>query len=254
MPLIKIVNLNLLFPKVLISCILLLLTQALHAQEKQQTQVFIVGDSTASFYKTNKYPRTGWGMRLQQHLADTVTVHNLAVSGRSSRSFINEGYIYPIWEQINAGDYLLIQFGHNDQKKDKDRNTLPFSSYQFYLSYYINKARELGAKPILLTSISRYKFDDNNKAIDTHKDYPVAMRQLADKLTVPLIDLTVKTTELLNKLGPTKAKELFLFYQPGEYASYPKGVSDGTHLSEWGADQVVALFVDDLKQLAPELF
>lgn len=246
-------KLNLLLLKIILSCFVLLSSKALHAQINQ-TQVFIVGDSTASFYKPNKYPRTGWGMRLQQHLADSSVVHNLAVSGRSSRSFINEGYIYPIWEQIKPGDYLLIQFGHNDQKQDNDRNTLPFSSYQFYLSYYINKARELGAKPVLLTSISRYKFDDNNQAVDTHKDYPVAMRELAAKLNVPLIDLTVKTSDLLNKLGPVKAKELFLFYQPGEYPSYPKGVSDGTHLSEWGADTVVGLFVDELKQIAPELF
>ncbi|MCU4677098.1 rhamnogalacturonan acetylesterase [Catenovulum sp. 2E275] len=216
--------------------------------------VYIVGDSTASEYKADRYPRTGWGMRLQNQLADGVKVVNAAVSGRSSRSFINEGHFDKVKANIKAGDYLIIQFGHNDQKDTNNRYTDPATSYKTYLTQYIEAARTVGAKPILITSINRYKFDDNDQIIESLRDYPSAMHELGKSLNVPVIGLNKKTKALFEQLGPVKTKALFLFYQPGEYPSYPDGVSDGTHLSVWGADEIVQLVVEDLKEIAPDLF
>ncbi|MER2493448.1 rhamnogalacturonan acetylesterase [Catenovulum sediminis] len=222
--------------------------------KENSPRVFVVGDSTASYYKPERYPRTGWAMRLQNHLADGVEVVNAAVSGRSSRSFIEEGHFNKVKEQIKQGDYLLIQFGHNDQKTTNNRFTDPDNTYRDYLTQYINAARQAGANPVLVTSINRYKFSQNGKLFLTLGDYPKAMHELGRTLSVPVIALNQKTKTLYETLGPEKSKKLFLFYAPGEYAAYPNGVSDRTHLSVWGADEVVSLVVEDLKQIAPELF
>jgi len=233
---------------------LILSCVACASNQASKTNVFIIGDSTASEYSADRFPRTGWGMRLQQQLSDGVTVINAAKSGRSSRSFFNEGHFEPVKKQMKAGDYLIIQFGHNDQKDTQDRYTSPDSSYKEYLTRYIDAARKVGAKPILVTSINRYKYDFDNKIVPTLGGYPFAMHELGKALNVPVISLNKKTKALFEQLGPVKTRALFLFYKPGEYAAYPDGASDGTHLSVWGADEVVSLVVEDLREIAPDLF
>ncbi|KMT63768.1 hypothetical protein XM47_18005 [Catenovulum maritimum] len=216
--------------------------------------VFIIGDSTASFYKADKYPRMGWGMALDKHLKPEIQVYNKAVSGRSSRSFMGEGWFDKFKNDIQLGDYLLIQFGHNDQKKTNQRYTQPYTSYQAYLTQYIEFARSRGATPVLLTSINRFKFDKTKTSlILTHGEYPNAMRALAKKLKVSLIDLTQLTESKFNLLGYDKTKKLFLYYPAGLYDAYPDGVADGTHLSELGADFITQLIRTELVKIAPHL-
>lgn len=153
--------------------------------------IFLAGDSTVSIYDSSVAPRTGWGQVLGDYMNKKVLVQNQATSGRSSKSFIDEGRLRKISDLIEKGDYLFIQFGHNDNKPDKERHTEPFSSYKRYLKKYIQHARNKQAVPVLITPVQRRSFDENNIFKETHGDYPLAMRQLAKQYEVPLIDLTI---------------------------------------------------------------
>jgi lysophospholipase L1-like esterase len=188
----------------------------------------------------------GWGQVLQDQFTDGVRVHNEARGGRSSNSFIEEGMLAAILERIQPGDYLFIQFGHNDQKS---YGTQPFTSYQSFLAQYIAGAREKGAQPVLITSVNRRKFDRNGKLAATLGDYPLAMRQLAKKLEVPLIDLWAKTKLLYEACGPEESKRLFVWLEEGEHPNYPAGVQDDTHFSEYGAREVSRLVIEGIREL-----
>jgi lysophospholipase L1-like esterase len=188
----------------------------------------------------------GWGQVLQDQFTDGVRVHNEARGGRSSNSFVEEGMLAAILERIQPGDYLFIQFGHNDQKS---YGTQPFTSYQSYLAQYIAGAREKGAQPVLITSVNRRKFDRNGKLAATLGDYPLAMRQLAKKLEVPLIDLWAKTKLLYEACGPEESKRLFVWLEKGEHPNYPAGIQDDTHFSEYGAREVSRLVIEGIREL-----
>ncbi|NLW55509.1 MAG: rhamnogalacturonan acetylesterase [Firmicutes bacterium] len=213
-------------------------------------RLFIVGDSTASNYPPSAAPRAGWGQVLQGFLNDRVAVVNAAASGRSSKSFIAEQRLEKVLNSLAPGDYLFIQFGHNDAKPDVERHTDPFTTYQEYLSIYINGAREKGAIPILLTPVNRRNFDANGKLKLTHGDYPAAMIQLGEKLNVPVIDLGAKSQVLFEEWGEEGTKQLFLWLKPGEHPNYPEGVEDNTHFCETGAREVAKLVVEGIRELA----
>ncbi len=212
-------------------------------------RIFIVGDSTACNYPQSQAPRAGWGQILQEFFADEVEVVNAAASGRSSKSFIAEQRLEKVLSSIEPGDYLFIQFGHNDQKPEVERHTDPFTTYQEYLSNYINGAREKGAIPILLTPVNRRNFDANGKLKLTHGDYPAAMIQLGKKLNVPVIDIGAKSQVLFEQWGPEGTKRLFLWLKPGEHPNYPEGVEDNTHFCETGAVEIAKLVVEGIREL-----
>ena len=174
---------------------------------------------------------------------------NRAVSGRSSMSFINEGLLAKILADLKAGDYLLIQFGHNDAKKEDPTRYADPVAYQTYLAQYVNGARKAGAIPVLITPVNRRKFDENGKLIPTHGVYPEAMIKLAGELQVPLIDLTERSRVLFEKLGPEETKRLFLWFKPGENSNYPEGIQDDTHFSETGALEIAKLIVAGIREL-----
>lgn len=219
------------------------------AAAAEKTTIFIAGDSTACNYEAARAPRTGWGQVLKTFFNDNVAVQNEAVSGRSSKSFIDEGYLAKILNQIKANDYLLIQFGHNDEKKnDATRYTEPFTTYKSYLTQYINGARAKGAIPVLLTPVNRYKFDANGKVVPTHGDYPKAVLQLGAKLKVPVIDITEKSRILFESLGPEKTFKLFMNLNPGESPNYPNGNKDNTHFTREGATAIAKLVVDGIRE------
>jgi lysophospholipase L1-like esterase len=214
-----------------------------------KTSVFIAGDSTASFYEPSRFPRTGWGQVLQSFFSDAVIVKNEASSGRSTKSYIDEGRLDKILGQIQAGDYLFIQFGHNDEKMgDIARYTDPKTTFKSYLTQYIKGARAKGAYPVLLTPINRYKFGNDGKLVLTHGDYPQAMLELGAALQVPVIDITQKSRLLFEKLGPEKTFKLFLNLQPGESPNYPKGVKDDTHFTIAGATEIARLIVEGVRE------
>lgn len=217
--------------------------------EREPVNVHIIGDSTVASYADKRAPLSGWGQMLHRYFDDSVTVLNHAVSGRSSKSFVDEGR----WDQVKQvwkpGDWLLIQFGHNDQKQhDPKRFTEPRGSYQHYLRAYVEQSRAAGVHPILVTSVYRRRFRDG-QLIDSLADYPPAMRELAGKLEVPLVDLHARSGELLSRLGSEKSKEIFLWLQPGESANYPDGKSDNSHFCQHGAHVLAGLVAAETKRL-----
>jgi lysophospholipase L1-like esterase len=217
------------------------------SQGLEKATIFVAGDSTASIYEAEKYPRTGWAQVFEDFFYDNIKVDDMAVSGRSSRSFVDEGYFDKMAQKIKKGDYLFIQFGHNDQKND-ERYTDPFTTYRGYLTKYIDLARSKGATPVLLTSIQRLGYSTSGKIVDTHGDYLVAVRMLGKKLNVPVLDMAKRTEELYNKLGFEKAKRLYMILEPGEYKNYPNGRDDTTHLTEQGAYTVSYLVTEAIRE------
>jgi lysophospholipase L1-like esterase len=212
--------------------------------------IFIAGDSTASTYDAARAPRTGWGQVLQPFFNDRVVIRNEAVSGRSSKSFIDDGYMRSIVFQMQPGDYLLIQFGHNDQKKeDPKRYTEPFTTFKAYLTQYIEAARKAGAIPVLLTPVNRRGFNADGSLKLTHGDYPQAIIELGRYLKVPVIDITTKSKLLFEQLGPAGAKRLFLYLTPGESPNYPQGIQDDTHFQLNGALEVARMVTAGIREL-----
>jgi lysophospholipase L1-like esterase len=216
--------------------------------------VYVVGDSTASIYTSDLYPRMGWAQPLQDFFAPAcATIADKALAGRSSKSFYDEGAWTPIKNALRKGDYVLVQFGHNDQKTDDAaRATDPYTTFQQYLSIYLDDAKATGATPILLTPINRNDWS-NGALKDTHGDYPAAMRDLARKQQVSLVDMTALTKTYFTRLGQAATTALFMDLDPGQFPNYPDGNTDHTHLQEKGARIVARMVLADLyrQNLAP---
>jgi pectinesterase len=214
-------------------------------------KIYVAGDSTASTYVTKYAPRTGWAQALPLFLTSNATVVNVAKSGASSKSFIDLGRLDHILGLIKSGDYLLISFGHNDEKADDPtRYTIPATTYKSYLSQYIDKAKAKGAIPILITPVERRRFTSAGVATTSHGLYPAAMRELAAAKAVPLVDLSASSLALWNKLGVEGTKQCFLILTAGQSANYPSGVEDNTHFQAHGAIEVARLIGTALKNQA----
>ena len=211
--------------------------------------MFLAGDSTVTDQPEDGFPYAGWGQMLQSFLKHDVVVANHAKSGRSSKSFIDEGRLDAILNEIKADDYLLIQFGHNDQKPDEERHTEPSTTYKSYLRKYIDGARERGAHPVLVTSVHRRYFEENGTLRDTHGAYLDAVRELAEEEGVPLVDLAAASKRLFEELGEEETKNLFMWGAPGEFANFPGGVEDNTHFQERGGIAVAGLVADGIRAL-----
>lgn len=232
--------------KVIFILLIFALLSSCRAPEKPFA-IFTIGDSTMANKKPEVYPETGWCQVLPDFFNETVTIKNHAVNGRSTKSFIDEGRWQAVLDSLNPGDYVFIQFGHNDEKiQDSTRYTVPFGSYSENLKKFVTESRKKGANPVLLTSIVRRKFDETGTLIDTHGDYPVATRKVADELNVPLIDLQKLTKDWVNGLGDEPSKTMFLWTEPNE--KFPEGRKDDTHLCEEGARQIARLAMEDAKK------
>ena len=229
--------------------LLSLLLFAFSYQEQRPVHIFMVGDSTMANKKPETNPERGWGQTLQQFFNDDVVVSNHARNGRSSKSFIDEGLWKAVLDSLQPGDYVIIQFGHNDEKKDSARHTDPYTTYKANLEKYVNETRSKGAFPILCTSIVRRKFDERGNLMDTHGDYPAVTRKVAKEMNVPLLDLQISTMKLVSALGPEKSKVLYLNAAPGEYPNRPNGVHDDTHLCIEGAKVVDEMAIEEMKCL-----
>ncbi|MCM3031152.1 rhamnogalacturonan acetylesterase [Niallia sp. MER 6] len=213
-------------------------------------RLFIAGDSTAATCPAFEAPMAGWGQMLQDFFTEEIEVCNEAMGGRSSNSFIEEGRLLSIQDRIQPGDYLFIQFGHNDQKS---YGTEPYTSYQACLAEYAALAHTKNAFPVFLTSVNRRKFSEDGTLLDTLGDYPDAMRHLAKRLAVPLIDMHVKTKGLYESLGPEASKELFVWLTAGEHPNYPSGLQDDTHFHSSGAVEICRLLIEGIMELPLEL-
>jgi pectinesterase len=217
--------------------------------------VFLAGDSTmATQPVVPANPGRGWGQMLPPYFLDHVRVVNHASSGQSSKSFRDKGLWKRLLDGVKPGDFVIIQFGHNDSKPDKGRHTEPFGSFSDNLKRFVQEVRARKATPILATPIVRNVFNADRKTLrDTHGDYVVACRKVAKEQKVPLLDLTKKTGELLVKLGPERSKLLFNNVLPGEFTKYPDGLKDGTHLNCAGACRVCDLAIEEALANVPEL-
>ncbi|MGG3466298.1 rhamnogalacturonan acetylesterase [Neobacillus pocheonensis] len=222
--------------------------QTLMFQQKNRITVYLAGDSTVANYPKTWEPKAGWGQMIAAMFDEHVIVKNVAVPGRSSKSFIKEGRLSRILNQIHKGDYLLIQFGHNDEKiEDPTRYTDPTTTYKSYLKQYIDGSRKRGAIPVLVTPVERRQFSRDNQALATHGQYPDAMREVGREEKVAVIDLNKKSRELFQQQGPVKTKELFLFLDAGVNHNFLRGVKDNTHFQEKGAYMMARLVVMEIK-------
>ncbi|KUJ54800.1 rhamnogalacturonan acetylesterase [Chryseobacterium aquaticum] len=230
----------------ILSCVI----SAFAFAQKKPT-LFLIGDSTmANKDNPDKNPEHGWGQVLPQFLTSGIEIQNHGVNGRSSKSFRTEGRWDKVEKQLKKGDFVVIQFGHNDQKvKDSTKFTNPHTQYRANLERYVKETRAKGATPILMTSIVRRNFNENGVLIDTHTDYPLVVRLVADDLEVPFVDMQLLTEQMEISYGPEKSKLLHLHFKAGENPYYDKDKDDDTHLSRLGAETVAKLALKDLKNL-----
>lgn len=200
-------------------------------------RIFYIGDSTVQLNRIDTYPQTGMSQVLELYMAPGVQVLPRGKNGRSTKSFLDEGRFEPVRAQMEQGDFLLIQFGHNDEKDDPLRHTDPFGSYQDNLRFFIQEARKAGAYPVLITPIARRLFDEaGNFRPGSHGQYPDAVRQLGKELQVPVADLTALTESYLADLGDEASKPLFV---------WPK---DNTHLKYEGAVRMAGFLARELER------
>lgn len=219
---------------------------------KKKITVYLIGDSTMSVKAVNTYPETGWGMPFVHFFDSTVTIDNRAQNGRSTRTFMEEGRWQPVVENLTKGDYVFIQFGHNDEVPTKKSYTTE-KEFVANLTKYVTDSRSKGAQPVLLTPVARRSFDSTGKIVSTHQQYAALVRRVASNLKVPLIDLDTKSQQLLQDLGVEKSKMLFNHLQKGEHPNYPDGKVDNTHFNELGARLVAQIVLKEIKDLKLEL-
>lgn len=220
---------------------------------KKKIKIFLAGDSTMSIKETKAYPETGWGMPFVYFWDSTVKIVNRAKNGRSTKTFLSEGLWKTIYEEAGEGDYVFIQFGHNDESKDKGERYATPDTFKMILTRFIIETREKKAIPILFTPVSRRKFDKEGKALPTHEIYSALVKEVAKEKNVPLVDLDEKSRALYQQFGAENSKLLFLQLKPGEHPNYPDGKEDNTHFNELGARMIAQLILSEIKTLIPEL-
>ena len=216
--------------------------------------VYIAGDSTAAQKTADKRPETGWGEMLGQYFrSDEVRIANRALNGRSTKSFVSEGHWRAITDSLHAGDYVFIQFGHNDESPDKGDRYSPPDTFKANLTRMVNEVRAKQAIPVLLTPVYRRKFDANGRVADTHGQYPDLTRVVATALAVPLIDMHHASADIIASYGADSSAKLFLQLEKGEHPNYPDGVHDNTHFRPLGAELMARAAVEGIRAALPAL-
>ncbi|RNC65962.1 rhamnogalacturonan acetylesterase [Proteiniphilum sp. X52] len=193
--------------------------------------VFLAGNSTV--VDQDNEPWCGWGQMLPRFLKAGIAVANYAESGEAGNSFISAKRFAKILSQMKEGDYLMIEFGHNDQKQ-KGENRGPYTSYKESLKYMVDETRRKGATPILITPMHRRRFDDNRQVINTLGEYPDAIRQLAEEENVMLIELNSMSKVLYEAWGPEESKKAFVHYPAGTFPGQTETLEDNTHFNAYG--------------------
>ena len=262
--------------KIVFSLLILLMLTA--ADKERTTTIFMIGDSTMANKDISKGKKErGWGMALQCFFDDNIVIDNHAVNGRSSLSFINEGRWDAVLKKMKPGDYVIIQFGHNDEKPKADRHTDPGSTFDYNLAKFVRETREHGGTPILMNCVVRRNFakvapkNDDDEAlrnqtfadapklvesdslVDTHGLYRVAPRDVAKRMNVHFVDANKITHDLEQGLGKEASKKLHMWFLPGEEPSVPAGKQDNTHYNIYGAHVVAGLLADALCEEIPIL-
>ena len=231
---------------------LILFLMAFAMPEKKKITIWMCGDSTMSIKEKKAYPETGWGMPFVYFWDSTVTIENLAKNGRSTSSFRNEGLWQIVLDKAAEGDYVFIQFGHNDEVSTKKTYTTEVE-FKNNLKQYVIEARGKKAIPILLTPMARRKFDANGKIEGTHDVYSQIVRDVAKEEKVVLFDMDKITQQLYQQFGVEQSKLLFMQLKPNEHPNYPEGRDDNTHFNELGARLIAQSVLTEIRSLVPDL-
>jgi len=228
--------------------VMIILFSAAAFAQRSPVTIFLAGDSTMAAKLPDKRPETGWGEMLGGHFKDgAVRVENRAMNGRSTKTFISEGRWQKIIDDLRKGDFVFVQFGHNDESKDKGERYTPPEDYKKNLVRFVEEVRAKGGNPVLMTPVMRRRFDKDGKFYDTHGEYPGIVRDVAKELKAPLIDMHRSSEVVIVKYGVEGSKKLFLQLKPGENANYPNGIEDNTHFSPLGAEEMAQLVVDGIR-------
>ena len=218
------------------------------ALAKEPLKIYLAGDSTMAEKRAEKRPETGWGEHLQKFFKEEqVKVENHAQNGRSTRTFIEEKRWAAIVEKLKKGDYVFIQFGHNDSSKEKADRYTPPADYRRNLTTFVRDVRARQAIPVLLTPVMRRRFDKSGQFYDSHGEYPDLVRAVAAENRVVLIDMHRQSEALLKRYGVEESRKLFLQLKAGEHPNYPKGIEDNTHFSPTGAEIMATLAVEAIR-------
>lgn len=221
-------------------------------ENAMETRIFWAGDSTVKQNNYTSFPQTGIGQAFSLFIKQSIRIENYAQNGRSTKSFIDENRLAAIEKRIGEGDFLFIQFGHNDEKiQDPARYTESYGSYQENLKKFIDVARQHGAHPVLITPLYRRKFNADGKTLveGTHKDYPQAMIDLGKRENVPVIDLCTASKALIEQYGDEATRKWFMHVEAGIYPHFPEGKEDDTHLQYEGAFRFGKLIAEGLEKL-----
>jgi lysophospholipase L1-like esterase len=214
--------------------------------------VYLIGDSTMSVKQVKAYPETGWGMPFASFFDQSVNIDNRAQNGRSTKSFLAEGRWAPVVNSLKRGDYVLIQFGHNDEVKTKASSTT-VAEFKSNLVRYVNDSRSRKAFPVLITPVARRSFDASGSLLPSHEIYSDIVRTVAQENKVALVDLDKLSQRLLQNWGVEKSKLLYNHLAPGEHPNYPAGKEDNTHFNELGARVMAQLVLSDIQKLKLDL-
>ncbi len=217
---------------------------AVEATKADVVTVYLAGDSTVT--DQDEEPWAAWGQMLPRFFKPGVAVANYAESGESAASFIREKRLQKILSVISAGDYLFIQFAHNDQK-ERGENIGPFTTYKASLKLFVAEARKRGAIPVFVTSMHRRTFGEDGKIVNSLGDYPEAMRQAAKEENVPLIDLHAMSQVFYEVLGPERSTKAFVHYAAGTFPGQTEELKDNTHFNSYGAYELARCMVEGIR-------
>lgn len=232
-----------------------LVIEALPARRRgKRPTVHLLGDSTMQTYDPYWMPQAGWGQFFERFLSDRVLVDNRSIGGRSSRSFLEQGRLDEVLRRVRPGDYVYVQFGHNDATSTVPDRYTPPEDFREYLRTYIEGTRQRGGEAIVVTPVSRRDYDaDTGLFAVSFPEYVEAAISIADELDAPLVDLSASSRAFLDELGPEGAKGVFLHADAGVYPNRPGGVADDTHFQEYGAIQMARLVGRDTAELGLRL-
>ena len=213
-------------------------------------KILYAADSTVQFNSFLTYPQTGISQGLRLYVRDEIEIKSYARNGRSTRSFLKEGRFDRILRDIEPGDFVFIQFGHNDQKvTDPERYTDPFTDFKENVEFMIRKTKEAGGIAVVISPIYRRYFEEDGHIMENvHKEYPLVLRSVSKEEGVLFIDLCEITKNYLDKIGDEASKALYMNFGPGLYDNYPEGKNDNTHLRYPGAVKYAGFLAEELKK------
>lgn len=218
--------------------------------EPEATTVFLCGNSTV--VDQDEEPWASWGQMITRWMDPAISIANYAESGETASTFIAVGRLKKALTQMKKGDYIIMEFGHNDQKQ-KTPGSGAYYNFATALKTFVDEARKRGAHPIFVTPTQRRSFQ-NGKIQDTHGDYPEAMRWVAEREGVPLIDLHSMTRTLYEAMGEEQSKRAFVHYPAHTYPGQNEALADNTHFNPYGAYQIAKCIIEGLRTAAPELY